>query len=152
MEEEKKEPAIAESNVDYKEAWMRARADYENFKREMDAKRAEQAAYAKVGILMDLLPVISHFKQALRFIPEDQQNANWVVGVKHIQKLMHDFMDRHEMKEIETVGHPFDPTKHEAVGKKKVEGKEPDQILEEASAGYTLGSQVIQVAKVIVSE
>ncbi len=131
---------------------MRARADYENFKRETDAKRAEQTAYAKVGILMDLLPVISHFKQALRFIPEDQQNANWVVGIKHIQKLMQDFMGRHEMKEIETVGHPFDPTKHEAVGKKKVEGKESDQILGEASAGYTLGGQVIQVAKVVVSE
>ncbi len=143
---------MAETNVDYKQAWMRARADYENFKRETDAKRAEQTAYAKVGILMDLLPVISHFKQALRFIPEDQQNANWVVGIKHIQKLMQDFMGRHEMKEIETVGHPFDPTKHEAVGKKKVEGKESDQILGEASAGYTLGGQVIQVAKVVVSE
>ncbi len=141
-----------ETNIDYKEAWMRARADYENFKKEMDAKRSELAVYAKAGILMDLMPVISHFKQALSYVPAEQQNQDWVVGVKHIQKLLHDFMDRHDMKEVETVGHAFDPTKHEAVAKKKVEGVEPDQVVEEVSAGYTLGGQVIQVAKVVVSE
>jgi molecular chaperone GrpE len=142
----------AESNVDYKEAWMRARADYENFRREVEGKRAELAAYAKAGILVDILPVVQHFKQALKYVPEEQQKEAWVVGVKQIQKLMDDFLARHDMKEIETVGKPFDPTRHEAVGKRKQEGVETDVILEEVSSGYTLGGQVIQVAKVIVAE
>lgn len=155
MEEQdglKNEPKQQESNVDYKDAWMRARADYENFKRETEAKRSELAAYAKAGILMDLIPVIGHFKQALRYIPAEQQKLDWVVGIKQIQKLLHDFMDRHDMKEIETVGHAFDPTRHEAVGKRKQEGVAADQIVEEVSPGFTLGGQVIQVAKVIVAE
>ena len=161
MSEEKNEPKPTEqapvetpkeTNVDYKEAWMRARADYENFKKEMEARRTELAAYAKAGILVDLLPVISHFKQGLKYVPPEQEKLNWVIGIKQIQKLMTDFMERHDMKEIETVGKPFDPTKHEAVGKKKVEGAQPDQIIEEMAPGYTLGGQVIQVAKVIVSE
>ena len=146
-------PAKAgETNVDYKEAWMRARADYENFKRETDAKRAELAAYAKVGILVDLLPVIAHFKQALKYIPAEQQKVAWVVGVKQIQKLMEDFLARHDMKEIETVGKPFDPSRHEAVGKRKVAGTPSDTIVEEVSPGYVLAGQVMQVAKVIVAE
>lgn len=153
MEEEKKPPAEQkETNVDYKESWMRARADYENLKKEMETRRAEVATFAKANILSDLLPVISHFKQALRYIPEEQQKLNWVVGVKQIQKLLTDFMSQHDLKEIETVGKPFDPSKHEAVGKKNVEGTPPDQVVEEVSSGYTLDGQVIQVAKVIVAE
>lgn len=153
QEEQGQQPSTpAETNVDYKEAWMRARADYENFRREVEGKRGELAAYAKAGILVDLLPVVQHFKQALKYIPAEQQQAAWVVGVKQIQKLMDDFMARHDMKEIETVGKPFDPTRHEAVGKRKQDGAVADTVLEEVSSGYTLGGQVIQVAKVIVAE
>lgn len=141
-----------EMNVDYKDAWIRARADYENLKKEHEAKRAEMAAYAKVGILMDLIPVISHFKQALRYITPEQEKMDWVVGVKQIQKLFLDFLARHDMKEIETVGHAFDASKHEAVGKKKAEGVEAGQVLQEVAPGYTLGGQVIQAAKVIITE
>lgn len=147
------EPAEAQAqNIDYKDAWMRARADYENFKREMDGKRAEMSTYAKVSILIDLLPVAQHFKQAVKYIPPEQQNVPWVVGIKQIQKLMEDFLARHDMKEIETVGKPFDSSRHEAVGKRKQEGIEADIIVEEVSPGYTLGGQVMQVAKVIVAE
>ena len=50
------------------------------------------------------------------------------------------------------VGKPFDSSRHEAVGKRKQEGIEPDIIVEEVSPGYSLGGQVMQVAKVIVAE
>ncbi len=151
-DEAKPAEQVKETNVDYKDAWMRARADYENFKKEMDTRRTELAAYAKAGILVDLLPVIAHFKQGLKYVPPEQEKLNWVVGIKQIQKLLTDFMERHDMKEIETIGHAFDPTKHEAVGKKAVEGKPSDQVIEEMAPGYTLGGQVIQVAKVIIAE
>ena len=117
----------------------------------MEGKRAEMSTYAEVSVLIDVLPVAQHFKQAVKYIPPEQQNVPWVVGIKQIQKLMEDFA-RHDMKEIETVGKPFDSSRHEAVGKRKQEGIEPDIIVEEVSPGYSLGGQVMQVAKVIVAE
>lgn len=142
----------AEQHVDYKEAWLRARADYENLKKEMSAKQQEWVSYANAGLLMDLLPVLQYFKQAMDFIPNDQQNVDWVLGVKHIQKMLQDFMEKNHIKLIDETGCAFDPTRHEAIGKRQQEGSRPDTVIEVAAPGYELNGKVLQPAKVIVAE
>ncbi|MBI4122079.1 MAG: nucleotide exchange factor GrpE [Parcubacteria group bacterium] len=151
-EQPKPEEEAKEQHIDYKDAWLRSRADYENLKRETAEQRTTAGTYAKAAILIDLVPVIAHFKQALKFIPAEQQALPWVIGIKQIQKLLEDFMGRHDMKLIEAVGKPFDAKFHEAVGKRKAEDAKPDMVLEEVSPGYLLGGEVIQPAKVIVAE
>jgi molecular chaperone GrpE len=154
-DEEKQQPQAetpAESNIDYKDAWMRARADYENLKKEMSAKQQEWVSFANAGLLMDLLPVMQYFKQAVQFIPQDQQSVNWVQGIKHIQKMLEEFMEKNHIRLIDQTGCAFDAARHEAVGKRKQEGTEPDTVLEIATPGYELNGKVLQPAKVIVSE
>lgn len=141
-----------EDKVDYKDAWMRARADYENLKKEMEAKQKEWVDYASAGILSDLLPVLQYFSQALQFIPPEQQEASWVQGIKHIQKMLQDFMEKNHISLINQVKIPFDPSRHEAIAKRKEEGMQPDMVLEVAVDGYELNGKVLQPAKVIVSE
>ena len=145
------EVVVKEENIDYKETYLRALADYENLKREMAVKQQEWVKFGNAKILRDLLPVLTHFEQALKFIPEVQQKENWVVGVMHIQKLFEQFMADNGVAKIETVGEELDANLHESVGDRE-DDAESGVIVEEVSAGYTLNGQVLQAARVIVSK
>jgi len=159
MSEEKKEleheelPEIEheELETDYKEAWMRCLADYDNLKKEMVLKQASWTQSANERMLTDLIPVFEHFKKALLYIPQDQQDQDWIKGIVQIKKQMDEFMNKNQLIEIKTVGEVFNTEIHEAVA--SVESDAPtDQIIEEVSGGYTLNNKVVQVAKVIVSK
>jgi len=146
-----KKEKVTEKNLDYKDAWMRATADYQNLQKEMDSKRSEWVNYANEGLLEDLIPVIENFYQGLKYIPKEHQNADWMIGFQQIQKQIESFMESKGIKRIKTVGEKFDPELHEAVNRKESE-EESDAILEEVMGGYQLNGKVLQVAKVVVAE
>lgn len=135
---------------EYLSGWQRAKADYENFKKETDKRMGDLTSFAKAGILSDLIPILDNFTKATSHVPEDQKNADWVVGVFHIQKQLEDFLANNGLEKIKTVGEKFDHNLHEAVGKKTSEQK--DIIIKEVSSGYILNDKVIIPAKVIVGE
>lgn len=143
---------MSEESTDYKEAWIRARADYENLKKDTEKKKQEWVDFANLGLLVDLVPVIEHFNQALKYIPEEEKDADWIKGIEQIKKQLEEFMDKQGLRPIETVGQQFDTNLHEAIGTKKDEKAESGTIVEEVSGGYTLNGKLIQVAKVIVAE
>src|SRR3972149_3333054 len=101
---------------EYFEGWQRARADYENLKRETDARMADISKFTKISIAHELAPIISNFSVALLHVPEDQKSASWVVGLFHIQKQLVDLLESLGFKMTRTLGEHFDPQKHEAVG------------------------------------
>jgi molecular chaperone GrpE len=140
---------LKSKSEEYWAGWQRAKADYENLKREMDKKVSEIGDFAKISLLTDLIPIIDNFCKAIEHVPEDQKDKDWVVGVFHIKKQLEDFMAQNGLEKIETVGQPFDHNLHEAVGQ---EEGEKDIVLKEVSSGYKLNGQVIIPAKVIVGE
>lgn len=146
-----KKGKVKEKNLDYKDAWMRATADYQNLQKEMEAKRKEWVDYANQGLLEDLIPVIENFYQGLKYIPEEYRNKDWMIGFQQIQKQLEGFMESKGITRIKTVGEKFDPDLHEAVDHKE-SAEESDTILEEVMGGYKLNGKVVQVAKVIVAE
>ena len=58
----------------------------------------------------------------------------------------------YEVKEIDTLGKPFDPTYHQAVLTDKVDDKEPGIVLEVYQKGYMYKDKVIRVSMVKVNE
>ena len=56
------------------------------------------------------------------------------------------------LKEIETVGKPFDPTVHEALMQMPSEVHDAGIVADEVEKGYSLGDKVLRPAKVVVSQ
>jgi putative FmdB family regulatory protein len=56
------------------------------------------------------------------------------------------------LKAINTVGHKFDPSKHEALMRQHEEGTEDNIILQQYQKGYTLNDKVLRPSKVIVNK
>ena len=135
--------------AEYLAGWQRAKADYENFKKETDKRMSEISGFAKIGLISELIPIVDNFNKAMEHVPADQQNVSWVVGVFHIKKQLEDFLAANGWEKIKTRGAKFDHNLHEAIGK---EPGEKDIVLKEVSSGYKFNGQVIIPAKVIVGE
>lgn len=153
-EETTSEPKEVEVNVDYKDKYMRAHADYQNLVRETNARRAEWAQMSEIQVLEAFIPVYDNFKKAAAHQPTEESSAwkNWGMGIGFIEKQFAEVLKRFGIEEIETVGKEFDPNMHEAVEEELNEDIPMDQIVREIESGYKKGNKVIKPAKVVVSK
>ncbi|MFA6105208.1 MAG: nucleotide exchange factor GrpE [Patescibacteria group bacterium] len=141
-------------SAEYKLGWQRAMADYQNLKKETEARRAEWVQMSEQQILEEFIPVYDHFKTAFYHHPDlngDQKNIkNWIDGIGYIMKQFGDVLKAHDVEEIKTVGEMFDPVFHEAAGEE--DGEKSGKIIREVSGGYKMGKRVIKPARVIISK
>jgi molecular chaperone GrpE len=135
---------------EYLNGWKRAKADYINLKKETEEKQAMLFEFANATLLMEILPIYDNLKKAIALAGEEKNN--WLEGIKQIKKQFEDLLKDYGIEEIKTVGEKFNPEFHEAVGREKKEGVEPDVIISEASTGYLMKGKVLVPAKVIVAE
>ena len=136
---------------EYLNGWKRAKADYVNFKKEMEEKQRSFFDLANAAFIMEVLPIYDNLKKAILVMPAEQNNS-WVEGVKQIKKQFEDILKVYGIEEIKTIGEKFNPEFHEAVNKEKKEGVAADIIISESSSGYLMNGKVLLVAKVIVAE
>ena len=135
---------------DYLNGWQRAQADYDNLKKETEKRVSDLREYIQAGLILDILPVLDHYKMALKHIPEADAEKDWVKGFQHIKKDFTEFLKQYNLVEIKTIGEQFNPEFHEAVGQEVAEVPD-NQIIKEVSPGYMMNEGVIRPAKVIVS-
>lgn len=141
-----------EVNVDYKDKWMRAQADYQNLQKEIAQKRSQWVKMSEVQVLEAFIPVYDNFKKAAAHTPEEGGNWNaWAQGISFIQKQFGDILNQFNVEEIKTVGEKFDIELHEAAGEEESD-KESGTILKEVDAGYKANGKIIKPAKVIVAK
>lgn len=131
------------------EALQRERADVINIRRRHDEQVASLKNVVKASVVRDLLPVIDNFERALKHVPEELQDNDYVKGVQGIVKQFEKTLTALGVTRIKTVGEPFDPKWHEAVSMEDSEGDQ-EIVSEELQAGYAIGDEVIRHAMVRV--
>ncbi len=130
-------------------ALQRERADATNMRRRYEEQAAGMRNIVKAGVVRDLLPVIDNFERALKHVPEDLKNNDYVKGVQGIVKQFEKTLADIGVERIKTVGEPFDPTFHEAVQMEEGDGTQ-EVVSEELQSGYMIGNEVIRHAMVKV--
>ncbi len=138
--------------AEYLAGWQRARADYQNLKKETDSRMGEYIAGANQALLMELLPLVDYFKNAFKHLPEDLKSSDWVVGIRHIQSKLEQVLAYSGVKEMEVVGELFNPELHESAGEVEVAGAEHGTIIEEVRTGFKLHDKVLQPARVKIAK
>lgn len=136
---------------EYLNGWKRAMADYENLRKETGRQIQDAAEFSQIRLLLQILPLYDYYMLAVSHIPQDQQNSDWVRGIKHIHKGFEDFLKNLEVEEIPAQGQEFDPQVHEALGEEESEAPE-GTIVKQVQSGYTMKGKVIVPAKVIISK
>lgn len=138
------EKAKAEANL---AGWQRAQADFINYKRRSEQEKEEMAKFANITLLLNLLPVLDDLERAFAAIPLELAEADWVVGIRLIERKWRATLEAQGLSQIEALGEPFDPRLHEAVRQEK--GKD-GIVVEEIQKGYKFHDRVIRPSKVAV--
>src|SRR3990167_5873030 len=140
-----KRPTIAELT----EALKRERADAENLRRRHEEQINKLNVMVRSSIVGELLPVIDNFDRALKHVPKDLANNDYVKGVQGVVKQFEKTLADMGVERIKTVGEVFDPHLHEAIHMEDGDGH-IEVVSEELQPGYKLGNEVIRHAIVKV--
>ena len=147
-------------------------ADVENTKKRLQREKDEFAQYAAEQFIRELLPIIDGLDQALVAVDPStrpaaaglardsapvglrkQSDEAIVQGVRLIHKQLLALLEKEGVKRIPTIGEPFDPHKHEAVGQVEAADGTPDgAIVEEVQVGYLMHEKVLRPALVKVAK
>ncbi len=150
---DEKETKIAELEAQVaglKDQYLRLYAEFDNYKKRTLKEKAELIQTAGKNVLEQMLPLIDDVERAM----ESVKTADSVDGVKEGMDLIHGkfkkFLDSNNVKEIETVGLPFNTDCHEAVAKVPMGEDKKGIVIDCTQKGYIMGEKVVRFAKVVI--
>ncbi len=130
---------------------LRLQADFDNFRRRTRAEKEEWNQNITANFCGELLPVIDNFGRALLVLKASGADESHLQGVEMIARQLGELLIAKGVERIATVGEPFDPQWHEAIGQTPVEDDAQVGIVtEEIQTGYKLGGKLLRVAMVHV--
>lgn len=129
---------------------LRALADLDNYKKRANLEKDELIRYSNEVLVKELLPAVDGFTRALDFAKRTN-NGDLVKGIALIKKQIEDAFMKFGVKEIESIGKPYDANVHEAILMKESDEKS-GTVLEEMQKGYTIHKRLLRPAMVIVSK
>lgn len=128
---------------------QRSQAEFANFRRRIDQERELQRARATEDLVRKLLPVADDFDRALRSVPIEIDGNPWLEGVRLVERKLWRVLEGEGISLMESVGQPFDPSRHEAIMVDEGAGT-ADTVVEEFQRGYYVHDTVLRPAMVKV--
>ncbi len=152
-QEETPEAAMAELIAKADDNWdryLRAAAETENVRKRAsrDVERARK--YALEGFAAEMLAVKDSLELGLEAV-ESADAAGIVEGSKATLKLLTTALERFGIAEIDPMGEPFDPERHEAINMQPSADAEPGSVLSVVQKGYSLNGRLLRPAMVVVA-
>ncbi|MEE1258865.1 MAG: nucleotide exchange factor GrpE [Paludibacteraceae bacterium] len=133
-----------------KDQYLRLYAEFDNYKKRTLKEKAELIQTAGKNVLEQMLPLIDDVERAMVSV----QKADSVDGVKEGIDLIYSkfvkFLDSNNVKEIETVGLPFNTDFHEAVAQVPMGEDKKGVVIDCTQKGYIMGEKVVRFAKVVI--
>lgn len=137
---------------EYLDLSQRTRADYANFKKEVEANRILDRKFATKRFIEDLLPVLDAYDMAQANKEAwEKVDANWRTGIEYIFGQLRTVLEREGVTQFGSVGDVFDPKLHESIEIIAVEDESKnDTIVKILQNGYKMHDSILRPARVHV--
>jgi molecular chaperone GrpE len=135
--------------AELKDAWLRAKAETENVRKQAQADVARAHKYAVERFAEDLLPVKDALEQTLAAtdVPPETLKAGAALTLKALQSSF----DRAQVTELNPVGEKYDPHRHQAM--QLVDSDQaPNTVVDVFQKGYLINDRVLRPALVTVAK
>lgn len=142
--------ALAERDA-FQERWLRAQADFENFRRRARQEAEEARRYQDQRLAADLLPGLDNLARAVAAAESAGSSDELVAGVMMVLRQFEDVLAQHDVVPIACVGQPFDPHRHAALQQIPSADHPPLTVLQEVERGWMLHDRVLRPSRVLVS-
>jgi molecular chaperone GrpE len=149
------EAALAQKTQEHevtKEQLLRLMADFDNYRKRTTRQHEEARQYATADLVIALLPGLDNLERALNAAGQDLNlsSARIAEGVSMVLRQLKEALGKVGVREVQTQGLAFDPTRHEAVDLVSVPASDDGLIVEEVQHGYLLHERLLRPAKVVV--
>jgi len=137
---------------DQKDSYLRAHADFDNYKKRVKRDAARSYQDAMSSVLKIFLSVSDDIERALKNPPNENEISSWINGIELIhQKLMGQMKNQGVERMDVKPGDQFDPNMHEAITQEEHPEYEDGQIIDVVQPGYQISDRVIRPAMVRVA-
>jgi molecular chaperone GrpE len=139
---------------EFKDNWIRAAADLENFKKRAARERIEAMQFANASLLQKLIPILDNFEMAQTAAQSagGEKLASLQSGIAMIQQQLKSALLETGLEEIDAAGKLFDPTLHEAVSQQETADVPEGHVVQQLRKGYKLRERLLRPATVIVAK
>lgn len=151
VEETDLEVARREAKENY-DKFLRVYAEFENYKKRMERDKSEFLKYANEGLIKELLGVIDNLDRAVGQARQNPESESLVEGVEMILRQTKEIMEKHGVRELQSLGEPFDPNVHEAMMHEVADDHDENTVIDELQKGYVFKDRLIRPALVKVSK
>ncbi len=139
-----------EEAKNHKEQYMRTLADMENLRKRTQREKEELAKFANENILREILPVMDNLERAVEHA--DQGDNGLVEGVQMTLTQFSQVLSRFGVTPIESMGQPFDPALHQAMGQLESADQPVNTVVQQLQKGYQLNDRLLRPAFVMVAK
>lgn len=143
--------ARAREAAQAQDRYLRTLADFDNFRKRVERERAEWRDRAQAELVRDILPVLDNFERALAVGSGPGSDSGFRAGVELIHRDFLTALERLGVRPFRAIGEPFDPARHEAVGRVEREDVADQTVVEEVLRGYLFRERVLRPAQVVVA-
>lgn len=142
--------AEAQKNWDL---YLRARADLENYRKRAQREKEDLSRFANENLLREVLPVLDNLERALEHARQsDSDTGGLLQGVEMTLSQFQRVLDKFGVTPLPSVGEPFDPARHEALGQVESTEHPPNTVVQELQRGYLLNDRLLRPAMVMVAK
>ena len=136
---------------EYLKQLERLQADFDNYKKRQEKKQREFIEFANERLINNLLSVIDNLERALDSTKNEKDTRAIKEGINNTLKDFRNILKKEGVKPMQSIGHRFDPYKHEAVMRIDTDKYSEDTVIEEFQKGYYIKSKVLRPAMVKVA-
>jgi len=132
--------------------FLRVSAEFENYKKRSAREMDDFRKYANQFLIKEMLAVVDNLERALNSSNGNSSNDKCMAdGVNLTLKEILKVFEKFNVKPIESVGQPFDPTFHQAMMQEETDEHPENTVITELQKGYIIHDRLLRPSMVVVA-
>ncbi len=127
-------------------------AEFDNYKKQAIKERSELLRYGGERLARELLNVLDNFERALSVPATADTIEPFRKGIDLTATEFRSSLGKFGIQEVDSLGAPFDPMMHEAIGSEESHEVEPGHITRVLKKAFKMHDRLIRPAQVIVAK
>ncbi|MBW2740204.1 MAG: nucleotide exchange factor GrpE, partial [Deltaproteobacteria bacterium] len=152
-EMETKIKSLEEEAKETYDRFLRVSAEFENYKKRSAREMSEFKKFANESLIKELLLVVDNMERAISSSKDEGiSNNSLVEGVNMTLKELLKIFEKFGVKQVESLGKPFDPNFHQAVMQEETDEHPHNTVINELQKGYIINERLLRASTVVVSK
>ncbi len=151
-EMETKITSLEEEAKETYDRFLRVSAEFENYKKRSAREMSDFKKFANESLTKELLLIVDSMERAINSSKDEGTSNNGLVeGINITLKELLKILKKFGVKQVESLGKPFDPNFHQAVMQEKTDEHPNNTVINELQKGYIINERLLRPAMVAVS-